>query len=207
MKVYVVTQGSYSDYHIEQVFLEREKAELYCKIHNTSTWNPLFVEEFDTYDEHMDSEVKGLEYAYYFTVNKDGSTGYFSCEKLSEGDRIRIRCDEWELPGKLKFEYQWNWPKNDNLIGLRAVIITKEINHEKARKIVEDYLAEYNYLCVESGDVPPWTALVPMKYDAPFVCSAPATVSSLDDSCLDLSRSWTDEEIDNIKNGLGLSPL
>lgn len=35
--IYVVTAGSYSDYHIEACFKDKEKAELYCKC-NEIAW-------------------------------------------------------------------------------------------------------------------------------------------------------------------------
>ena len=34
MTVYIVTEGDYSDYHIEEVFSEREQAEKYVALHN-----------------------------------------------------------------------------------------------------------------------------------------------------------------------------
>lgn len=33
MKIYVVTDGVYSDYHIEAVFLSKKEAELYAAVH------------------------------------------------------------------------------------------------------------------------------------------------------------------------------
>jgi len=53
MKVYVVTAGQYSDYHIEQVFLDKEKAENYVKYHNSDPdwYDCATVEEYDTADE------------------------------------------------------------------------------------------------------------------------------------------------------------
>ncbi len=47
MKVYIVTSGIYSDYCIERVFLDKEKAEEYAKWVRDSN----DVEEFDTADD------------------------------------------------------------------------------------------------------------------------------------------------------------
>ena len=47
MKVYVVTQGSYSDYHICAVLLEKSKAEAICKLLR-SEWSEPNIEEYDT---------------------------------------------------------------------------------------------------------------------------------------------------------------
>lgn len=50
MKVYVVTSGEYSDYHISGVFINRKMAEIYCAVqHDVDTWtNDFRVEEYDT---------------------------------------------------------------------------------------------------------------------------------------------------------------
>lgn len=45
MKVYIATQGEYSDYHIEQVFLDKEKANIYARMHDCE------VEEYDAHDD------------------------------------------------------------------------------------------------------------------------------------------------------------
>lgn len=47
MKVYIVTNGEYSDYMIEKVFSNREAAEEFKKWHNISN----DIEEYDIYDE------------------------------------------------------------------------------------------------------------------------------------------------------------
>ena len=47
MKVYIVTNGEYSDYMIERVFSNREAAEEYKKWHNIHNE----IEEYEIYDE------------------------------------------------------------------------------------------------------------------------------------------------------------
>ena len=52
-KVYIVTQGSYSDYHIVSVFADKEQAYTFCAIHNdkdledTNYWGGYEIEEWD----------------------------------------------------------------------------------------------------------------------------------------------------------------
>ena len=46
MKVYVITDGNYSDYHIKQVFLNKDKAESFAKLHQYR------VEEYDIFDDN-----------------------------------------------------------------------------------------------------------------------------------------------------------
>ena len=47
MKVYVVTKGEYSDYHICAVALEKSKAEAICKLLGDQ-WGEPRIEEYDT---------------------------------------------------------------------------------------------------------------------------------------------------------------
>ena len=50
MKIYVITKGCCSEYHICAVATDREKAEKLAKIY-TDRWDDADVEEFDTDDE------------------------------------------------------------------------------------------------------------------------------------------------------------
>lgn len=58
MKIYVATEGEYSDYHIEAVFLSEKEAELYVAVHQGQ------VEEYET----ADGNIK---------IDKDDCVGYF----------------------------------------------------------------------------------------------------------------------------------
>ena len=51
-KAYLVSSGTYSDYEIAEVFLDKAAAEKYCAIHNTEDkyGDPYYVEEYDIND-------------------------------------------------------------------------------------------------------------------------------------------------------------
>lgn len=68
MKVYVITQGAYSDYHICGVSLDKEKAETIRKF-CSDEWDEAQVEEYDT---ECFSDILGLS-PYLVRRNKDGS--------------------------------------------------------------------------------------------------------------------------------------
>ena len=51
MKIYVVTSGSYSDYHINKVFTDKDKAYEYAEWHNH--WDGTDVEEYETEDDFV----------------------------------------------------------------------------------------------------------------------------------------------------------
>ena len=50
MKVYVITQGEYSDYHIVGVTLDKEVAEKCVKVHSGKNWYVPRIEVYDTND-------------------------------------------------------------------------------------------------------------------------------------------------------------
>jgi len=63
-KVYVVTSGCYSEYHVEAVFSSKEKAELYVAVHHDHNKHcsinddEYYIEEYDI----SDSLINGVAY-------------------------------------------------------------------------------------------------------------------------------------------------
>lgn len=72
MKVYVITAGAYSDYHIEAVTLDPDKAELLRKLH--SGYDEAHIEEFDTEEE---ADIISQKYTSVWTIeiSKHGEVG------------------------------------------------------------------------------------------------------------------------------------
>lgn len=52
MKIYIVTAGEYSDYHIEAVFTDKKQAELFCAIHEYD------LEEYEADEIQIDTNKK-----------------------------------------------------------------------------------------------------------------------------------------------------
>lgn len=69
MKIYVVTQGEYSDYHIIGVFLDKAKADALAA-HNKSHYDTMTVEEYDTADTPWEQMTKagGLPFHVYIDI-------------------------------------------------------------------------------------------------------------------------------------------
>lgn len=65
MIVYVVTEGSYSDYHIEAVFADKEQANLYLRIHPGCV-----IEEYDT--EEIKIDAKAIRHEWTARISLDG---------------------------------------------------------------------------------------------------------------------------------------
>ena len=77
-KVYIITQGEYSDYHIVKVFDTREKAEEYTKLANTFNhiWGDYMIEEYEVNNTDVNLGMLQVFYDYY--SNK--ITGCYFCE-------------------------------------------------------------------------------------------------------------------------------
>lgn len=60
MRVYVVTSGEYSAYHIEKVFTDREQAQMYANLNSDR-----YVEEYSTDDTNIDDINKYYAYIIY----------------------------------------------------------------------------------------------------------------------------------------------
>lgn len=63
-KVYIVTSGTYSDYTIDRVFLDKEKAERYIKLCDNHYWDTPQIEEFETDDDKSIDEIKYVRGVY-----------------------------------------------------------------------------------------------------------------------------------------------
>ena len=66
MKVYIVTSGSYSDYQIDRVFLDKEKAETYVKL---SEGRDAILEEYEADDDKLINKITYV----YASYRKDCS--------------------------------------------------------------------------------------------------------------------------------------
>ena len=86
MKIYVVTSGEYSEYHIDAVFADKKKAELYCAVREEKEFldnqslvfgDEYMIEEFDTHDDNIEGTVYyGVRAIIYEGVNDDNFNDY-----------------------------------------------------------------------------------------------------------------------------------
>ena len=68
MKIYIITRGSYSDYHICGVAVDLKEAKRLQNI-NTDEWD---VSRIETYDTEDNGEIEGwLKHRYVFRFNAD----------------------------------------------------------------------------------------------------------------------------------------
>ena len=115
MKIYIVTAGCYSDYHIEAVFTSLRKAELYVAAHcNTDN---IDIDEYETADEKITDKHEVI--GYLFRANWIPRNGFSVPEYLY---------------GEARFE-----PKSKTLKWYE--IWLRENDPIKARKILQDRIA------------------------------------------------------------------
>lgn len=68
-KIYIVTKGEYSDYHICAIFSSKIKAEKYCQaITKEGSWSTPQIEDYDL-DEY---DLKEGEHSWFVRMKKDG---------------------------------------------------------------------------------------------------------------------------------------
>lgn len=125
MKIYVVTSGWYSDYMINAIFLDKDKAQKYADILYDS--NP--IEEFETEDDDIETMIT---------------------EELGEHTIVEVYIFNDEEP-KVTFSYSTYFDKRyDNFDTKDAIWYRKKINYnisehekikEKAIKSAYDLLA------------------------------------------------------------------
>jgi hypothetical protein len=63
MKIYIVSSGEYSDYGIDRIFLDEEKAKRYVEL-SQNGWNSTRLEEWETSDDEQIDEITYI-YAHY----------------------------------------------------------------------------------------------------------------------------------------------
>lgn len=105
-KVYVITHGCYSSYHICAVTLEEDKAEMLAK-HFSDGFDTAQIEEYDTDDASKFLKIKQLFMCYYWKDKNEitvAQTYYppfakadFTLHKTSKGAYVYVAADDKEM--------------------------------------------------------------------------------------------------------------
>lgn len=130
MKVYVITQGSYSDYHIVGVKLTREEAEKVVALSNDDYYDYAEIEEYDTDDIKIDTNEE-IKDEYYKTY--DYQTLDDSCHNAKQTVTFKDKNEVKFCPG--------------TIIQHGAIVVTATFPHgtptEKVEKIMRDRAAKF----------------------------------------------------------------
>ena len=136
MKVYVVTSGEYSDYHINAVFDSRKAAEVYCALGHGE-----MVEDYQLLSEAIQKpqeQAQRIVYRYHVYYPGSGTGSIYAPCYLLEGavetDRKKI-IEAAERSGRKNnvIDYPYH---------VDRYVYLKERNKSKALKIVRDRIAK-----------------------------------------------------------------
>lgn len=116
MRIYVITEGDYSDYHICGVAIEKEKAEEIKQL-NTDSLHEAYIEEYDTDDYYVE---KGRFYQVHL-YNSNVSVSETFVTSVSDRNDVRISL-----------------AKNPHYY-----VVVKAMDEEHAKKIGLDLIAKY----------------------------------------------------------------
>ena len=138
-KIYVVTEGCYSEYHIDKIFSTQEAAEQYCALQNTnSTWAEseeekqdgscwdyeYRVEEYPLDDVQIMAAKQSIKKRYLYS-------GWKSAEFLNTSGVI------YETKNSVRItEYGRDFIKV-------AAVLDNDMPEEKVKKIIYDEIARY----------------------------------------------------------------
>ena len=132
MKVFIITQGEYSDYSIRAVSLDKDDAKRKCAMLNRNVRYGDYceVEEYDTDDMTVDTaeEVKKK-----FEMSVDGKTG-----EITWFSELYLTLEDYNSVGFYK-EYDFVSDKHIKVVAALPTSTTEE----QAKKIMLDRVAKF----------------------------------------------------------------
>lgn len=127
MKVYIVTSGEYSGYGIRRVFTDKERAELYCAMHDDGCY-PYYAEEWETDDVEIDT-TKPYMRQWEAKITPSGRMTW-----------IEDKCTFNEENEISKFRnYNGSW------FYIVIATLDKDKTEDEAKKIIFDRLVAWKY--------------------------------------------------------------
>ncbi len=139
MKLYVVTEGVYSDYHIVCIFSDKSKAENYVKYHAA-----------DSYFDGLNIEEYELEDDKYVPITSGYHNLYAHCKIDLNNiiNTVKVRYDGLSVEDKSDDCFRFR--KSDRELELSMTLcfkddITEEQAKEKAKKILCDTASQVCY--------------------------------------------------------------
>lgn len=135
MKVYVVTQGEYSDYRIVAIFSTREQAELKC------------ATLYDDYNEIAEWEVDAE------TLQGEATLAYMITYSTNTGEIICVSGPRYVIKGSISKNQEFCF--SGNHIPAKYEYEVEAETEDQARKIFQDRYAQakYEYLMDELDKV------------------------------------------------------
>ena len=136
--LYIVTAGDYSDYHIEAVFKDKNKAEFYCTCHENCE-----IEEFGFSDDNIFTPFESVIINFYIYTDKSREDkAIFKFRHLSKED------DRWYMKNRNSVSAYGDWI-NICLYRRLPDNYDEEKIRQKYTKVCQDLKAEILYFVSE----------------------------------------------------------
>lgn len=156
-KIYIVTAGIYSGYHIEAVFDNEDEALKYAALNNTKNYDEMDIEEYNL--SHIKTTSNIEAYFYYkahidvYTDKRVKSMTKAKCKDLN-GNKFEQYTPIYEETKKFDIRCKYEGPRLRESIKSRhwTDLLLKEQNDEKAKKIFQDRFAQQKYM-YEMGEI------------------------------------------------------
>jgi hypothetical protein len=151
MKVYVVTSGSYSDYSIKKIFLDKEKAERYIDIKEKE--GCLDINGLEIYETSDDNLIELKKYIYVqFIIYSNGETQYIF--EIINTNTLDNPCID-DYPYIYSYYHYIDWC-NEYIINIHRPLTQENYDEEKLynkyKKVCEDIWAMIKYNLSEGWD-------------------------------------------------------
>lgn len=150
-KVYAITRGGYSDYHIEKIFSTREAAEKYCAV-DTNKYDEPMIEEYYL-ENGSDIQIDRMYKAIFFQVIPVGTHRYGTVDRVISSMTYGLSPFPTDIQENRKVEKRYG----DGIVtyggisGWIPVTETPAPHDEKIEKMIRDrvakWKAEQNDLC------------------------------------------------------------
>ena len=137
--IYIVTSGEYSDYGIDAVFQDRNKAESYCKCHPDAE-----IEEWEFFDDNIYTPYN-VVHIHMDILENNGQRIYFNFQTLSKEDANYYMTNNDSVT-----VYSSNHI-DIHLIRMLPQNYDKENIENKYTKVFYDLISEIRYLVSDTG--------------------------------------------------------
>jgi hypothetical protein len=155
MKIYIVSEGSNSEYGIERIFLDKTKANIWVSI-NKNGYNDMKVEEWETSDDTLFYQVTIIYYQ--ITRYKDGDKKeYFSVDRKSS-DALKYDNEFSDYTTEFVPYTKKDIELGRDTLTIKRQLHTNKLNDEelenKYKKVCNDLLGQIDNLILNEN----WTS-------------------------------------------------
>lgn len=150
-KVYAITRGEYSDYHIEKIFSTREAAEKYCAV-DADKYDEPMIEEYYL-ENGSEIQIDRVYKAIFFQVIPAWTHGNRPVDRVLSSMKYSLSPFPTDIQENRKVEEKYGniIAAYKGISGWIPVAETPDLHDKKVEKMIRDrvakWKAEQNGLC------------------------------------------------------------